>query len=349
MKTTPADDVTTRLRVGLAGAGIQHSSSPAMHVDEGDALGLRVGYELFDFDLMEGGAARLKDVLDGAEREGFAGLNITYPSKQAVIPMLDELAPEARALHSVNTVLFRNGKRIGHNTDWWGFAESFKRDMADANTGDVVLVGAGGAGAAVGYAMLKLGTHALTVHDTDLARASALVARLGELFPEQRVQICQDLRQSLANADGLVHATPTGMRKHPGIPVPAECLRPPLWIAEIVYVPLLTELLSTARRQGCRTLDGGGMAVFQAAMAFKLFFDVEPDIARMLRRFHSRHATVAAWERHEIPRPARHQSEHVRQARARRVWNDNACRDRRGAAQAGARARRGTGVLPDQQ
>ena len=116
---------------------------------------------------MQGGAERLRHVLDEAEKRGFSGLNITYPSKQAVIPMLDELAPEARALHSVNTVLFRNGRRIGHNTDWWGFAESFRRDMSDAHTDDVVLVGAGGAGAAVGYAMLKLGARTLTVHDTD--------------------------------------------------------------------------------------------------------------------------------------------------------------------------------------
>jgi len=294
VKHPAADGARKRLRVGLAGAGIQHSSSPAMHVDEGEALGLDVSYELFDFDLIEGGAARLEDVLEKAESQGFAGLNITYPSKQAVIPMLDELAPEAGALTAVNTVLFRNGKRIGHNTDWWGFAESFKRDMADASTDDVVLVGAGGAGAAVGFAMLKLGTHSLTIHDTDSARASALVSRLGQLFPERRVQVCHSLPKSLANASGLVHATPTGMRKYPGLPVPAECLRPPLWVAEIVYVPLETELLTTARRQGCRTLDGGGMAVYQAAMAFKLFFDVQPDIARMRRRFHSRLATAAA-------------------------------------------------------
>jgi shikimate dehydrogenase len=280
--------------VGLAGAGIQHSSSPSMHVDEGKALGLAIHYELFDFDLMQGGAGRLASVLDEAEERGFAGLNITYPSKQAVIPLLHELAPEARALHSVNTVLFRDGKRIGHNTDWWGFAESFKRDMADANTDDVVLVGAGGAGAAVGFAMLKLGSRSLTVHDVDRARALVLVDRLAELFADRHVRVCTDLATALADANGLVHATPTGMSKHPGIPVPADSLRPPLWIAEIVYVPLLTELLAAARMRGCRTLDGGGMAVFQGAMAFKLFFEVEPDVERMLRRFHSRLATVAA-------------------------------------------------------
>ncbi len=265
-----------------------------MHVDEGSELGLNVSYELFDFDLMQGGAECLENVLDQAEERGFCGLNITYPSKQAVIPMLDELAPEARALHSVNTVLFRNGRRIGHNTDWWGFAESFRRDMSDARTDDVVLVGAGGAGAAVGYAMLKLGARTLTVHDTDGSRTTALVSRLADLFPHRLVRACRDLNTALANANGLVHATPTGMLKYPGMPVPVESLHPPLWVAEIVYVPLVTELLDTARRHGCRTLDGGGMAVFQGARAFNLFFDIEPDIPRMLRRFHSRLTSSAA-------------------------------------------------------
>ena len=118
--------------------------------------------------------------------------------------------------------------------------------------------------------------------------------RLAELFPHRLVRVCHDLNTALANANGLVHATPTGMLKYPGMPVPAESLRPPLWVAEIVYVPLVTELLDTARKHGCRTLDGGGMAVFQGARAFNLFFDIEPDIQRMLRRFHSRLTSSAA-------------------------------------------------------
>jgi shikimate dehydrogenase len=142
--------------------------------------------------------------------------------------------------------------------------------------------------------MLKLGSRILTIHDVDDARATALVERLSDLFPDRQVEKCRDLSRTLADADGLIHATPTGMRKHPGMPVPAECLRPPLWVSEIVYVPLLTDLLVTARKHGCRTLDGRGMAVFQGAMAFQLFFEVEPDIQRMLRRFHSKLATAAA-------------------------------------------------------
>jgi shikimate dehydrogenase len=263
-----AESANRTYLVGLVGAGIQHSSSPSMHMDEGQSLGLQINYELLDFDLMPEGPARLAAVLDQAEQRGFTGLNVTYPSKQAVIPLLHELSPEARALHSVNTVLFRGGRRIGHNTDWWGFAESFRREMADVNPRRVVLVGAGSAG--------------------------ALAERMSSLFEDRKVRVCNDVGAALAAADGLVHATPTGMQKYPGIPVPAECLRPPLWVAEIVYVPLLTELLRTARQHGCRTLDGDGMAIFQGAMAFTLFFGVNPDVARMQRRFHSKLATAAA-------------------------------------------------------
>lgn len=265
-----------------------------MHMDEGQSLGLPIRYELFDFDLMAAGAAPLAAVLEEAEQRAFVGLNVTYPSKQAVIPLLHELSPEARALHSVNTVLFRGGRRIGYNTDWWGFAESFRREMADVNPRRVVLVGAGGAGAAVGYAMLKSGTLELSVHDMDRSRAAGLAERMSGLFQHCRVTVCDEVAGALANADGLVHATPTGMQKCPGIPVPADCLRPPLWVADVVYVPLLTELLRTARQHGCRTLDGGGMAIFQGAMAFELFFGVNPDVARMQRRFHSKLATAAA-------------------------------------------------------
>ncbi len=279
---------------GLVGAGIQHSSSPSMHMDEGQSLGLAIRYELFDFDLMAAGAAPLAAVLEEAEQRGFVGLNVTYPSKQAVIPLLHELSPEARALHSVNTVLFRCGRRIGYNTDWWGFAESFRREMADVNPRRVVLVGAGGAGAAVAYAMLRSGTLELSVHDMDRSRAAGLAERMSGLFQHCQVTVCDEVVGALMNADGLVHATPTGMQKYPGIPVPADCLRPPLWVADIVYVPLLTELLRTARQHGCRTLDGDGMAIFQGAMAFELFFGVNPDVARMQRRFHSKLATAAA-------------------------------------------------------
>jgi len=277
----------TAVHVGLIGAGIQHSASPALHMDEGRALGLDYRYDILDLDRMAGGADALSSLLDDVQSQGFAGVNVTYPCKQSVIPLLDELTDDARSLQSVNTVVFRGGRRIGHNTDWWGFAESFRRGMPDVLRDRVVLVGAGGAGSAVGYAMLQLGARSLQVFDVDPARALDLAARHAELFPRAQVAAVDDLTRALRSAEGLVHASPTGMAKLPGIPVPPASLQPPLWVAEVVYVPLETELLRVARQQGCRTLDGGGMAVFQAAMAFEQFCGRRPDAERMLRRFNA--------------------------------------------------------------
>lgn len=288
-------DTNTRsseLRTGLIGAGIMLSSSPAIHMDEAAALGLQCTYELFDLERIAGGPAALPDLLDTCQQRGFSGLNITYPCKQSVVALLDELSPDAAALQSVNTVLFRGGRRIGHNTDWWGFAESFRRGLPGVSLDSVALVGAGGAGAAVGYAALALGSARLRVFDSDAERATALAARLSNLFPDRTVQASASVEAALADVSGLIHATPTGMQKLPGMPVPAALLKSSMWVAEVVYVPLVTELLQAARQRGCQTLDGSGMAVFQAARAFELFSGIQPDTARMLRRFTSKLAAA---------------------------------------------------------
>ena len=270
---------------GLIGHGIQASLTPAMHEREGDEQGLRSQYKLIDLHALGLGAEALPELLQAAERMGFTGLNITHPCKQAVIPLLDELSPDAAALGAVNTVLLRDGKRIGHNTDWSGYAEAFRRNMEGVALDRVVQLGAGGAGAAVAHALLTMGVGQLTIQDMDPARAQALAASLSERFGAGRALACADLPAALAAADGLVHCTPTGMAAHPGLPLPAELLRPALWVSEIVYFPLETELLRTARALGCRTLSGGGMAVFQAVQAFRLFTGREPDPERMLRHF----------------------------------------------------------------
>lgn len=271
--------------IGLIGSGIQASRTPPMHEREGDEQGLRYTYKTIDLDRLGLGADDLPDLLLAAQRMGFAGLNITHPCKQAVIPLLDELSPDARALGAVNTVVLRDGKRRGENTDWWGFAEAFRRNMGGAPRGRVVQLGAGGAGAAVAHALLVLGVQRLTIQDVDAGRADSLAESLCARFGAGRAAACADLAASMADADGLVHCTPTGMAAHPGLPLPAATLRPALWVAEIVYFPLETELLRAARALGCRTLDGGNMAVFQAVEAFRLFTGITPDAERMLRYF----------------------------------------------------------------
>lgn len=271
--------------VGLIGAGIQASRTPAMHEREGAANGLRYVYRLIDLDLLGLGPDALPDLLTAAERMGFAGLNVTYPCKQSVLPLLDDLSDDARALGAVNTVVLKDGRRVGHNTDWWGFAESFRQELADVRRDRVLLCGAGGAGAAVAHALLTLGTGRLAILDVEPERAERLAADLRDRFGADRAVAVSDAEAGLAGADGLVNATPMGMAKMPGTPVPAALLRPDLWVAEIVYFPLETELLRAARAIGCRTMGGGGMAVYQAVAAWRLFTGREPDAGRMRRHF----------------------------------------------------------------
>jgi shikimate dehydrogenase len=273
--------------VGLIGAGIQQSLTPAMHEREAKELGLQYVYRLIDLDALGLDADALPDLLTAAQRMGFTGLNITYPCKQKIIPLLDELSDDARALGAVNTVVLHNRRRTGHNTDWSGFAQSFRRGLPDVKLDRVVQLGAGGAGAAVAHAALTLGIKSLTIVDTDHARAEHLASDLSSRFGADRAIAGTDLAAAMANADGLIHATPMGMAKMPGMPLPADLLSPGLWVADIVYFPLETELLRTARELGCRTLSGGGMAVFQAVDAFRLFTGAEPDPERMVRHFAS--------------------------------------------------------------
>jgi quinate/shikimate dehydrogenase (NAD+) len=271
--------------VGLIGAGIQSSLSPAMHEREGAAQGLRYSYRLIDLDLLGLTAAALPDLLASAEREGLAGLNITFPCKQAVIEWLDELSPDARAIGAVNTVLFAGGRRIGHNTDGSGFAESFRRALPDVRRERVVLFGAGGAGAAVAHALLTLQTRELVLVDTDTRRARELAEVLCGRFGAGHAVAMDDPAAAIRNADGMVNATPVGMAKFPGMPLPAELLSRELWVSEIVYFPLETQLLTEARARGCRTMAGDGMAVFQAVEAFRLFSGRPADAERMLAHF----------------------------------------------------------------
>lgn len=272
---------------GLIGAGIQASRTPALHEHEGDAQGLRYLYRLIDLDPLKLDSRALPDLLKAAELMNFTGLNITFPCKQTIIPLLDELSPEAQGIGAVNTVVLKDGKRIGHNTDCLGFAEGFRRGLQGVAVERVVQMGAGGAGAAVAHALLSEGVQLLSIFDVDTRRAQSLADNLNQHFGAGCAVAGQDLPSTLARADGLVNTTPMGMKKLPGMPVPVELLRGELWVAEIVYFPLETELLRNARALGCRTLDGGNMAVFQAVKAFELFSGVAPDAQRMLAHFQS--------------------------------------------------------------
>ena len=274
-----------KLLVGLIGAGIGRSLTPVMQEAEAAAQGLRLHYQLIDLDRTRQGVEALPMLIEAAQAMRFDGLNITYPCKQAVIPLLDDLSGEARAIGAVNTVVFRDGRTVGHNTDGSGWRWGFERTLPEADLSRVVLLGAGGAGSAIAHSVCRMKATELVVVDRDGARAAALAAELARQYSGVGLSASVDVASALQGASGLIHATPTGMDKWPGLPLPAALLRAALWVAEIVYFPLETALLRAARAAGCRSVDGGTMAVGQALGAFELFTGRVADAARIDAHF----------------------------------------------------------------
>jgi shikimate dehydrogenase len=281
--TVPLDSAD--LLVGLIGVGIQRSLSPVMHETEAAHHGLRLRYQLINIDQDVLTEQTLPHLLQSARDQGFRGLNVTFPFKQAVLPLLDKLSDEARLMGAVNTVLFEDGLTTGHNTDAPGWSRAFQTALPHADLRSVTLLGAGGAGAAVAHAVLDLGAQHLYVHDREHRRAKELAAALCKRYGTQRASAEADIAKAMGLSTGLIHATPTGMDKLPGMPLPAELLRADMWVADVVYFPLETALLKAARAAGCTTVDGGGMAVWQAVGAFELFTGIAPDAARIDAHF----------------------------------------------------------------
>ena len=273
--------------IGLVGDGVMPSLSPHMHEREGDLQGLRYLYRPIDLHELDLPAAAIGDLLLSASRMGYNGLNITHPCKQLVLQHLDEVTPDAEKLGAVNTVVIQDGRFIGHNTDFSGFAAALAAGLPNARLDRVVQLGAGGAGSAVAYALLTAGVQTLDLVDMDPARGAERTAELAGFFPDRTItaRTTAELPQLMPLADGLVHCTPVGMAAHPGLPLDISLVESRHWVADIVYRPIETELVREARAKGCEVLDGGRMAVGQAADAFRIFTGLDADAERMRTHF----------------------------------------------------------------
>jgi shikimate dehydrogenase len=275
-----------RALAGLIGANIQKSLSPALFEDACAAVGIRGHYHLMDLQRLPG--RKLEDFVSGARTAGFIGVNVTYPCKEAVLPLLGEVSAEARQVGAVNTVtISRDGSTKGYNTDRIGFRRAFEETLGrDAACGkSVVLVGAGGAGRAVAYALIDIGAESLLISDKELPQASRLTAALIGEFGPGRARIVTDPEAELSEAAGVVNATPVGMLGIPGIPIRVNAIAARHWVADVIYTPLETELIKAARGKGSKVMGGAGMCVHQAAETFKLFTGFSADLTRMQGTF----------------------------------------------------------------
>lgn len=259
-----------KLLTGLIGAPIAHSASPAMHEQAAEALGLRGHYQLIE--VAGADASGLRMMLEGVRRLGFAGVNVTFPYKEAVVPLLDELAPAAAAMGAVNTVVVRDGRLIGHNTDTTGFARAVA-PLLDASGNAVAVIGAGGVGKAIAFALANSAVTDIRIFDSEPARAQNLASLLQK---HAGVIATTDLDEALRGATGLVNATPVGMLPNRDTPVAPDKLHDRMWVADAVYSPLITPLLSAARAKGARIMTGRELAIYQAADAFELFTGLTP-------------------------------------------------------------------------
>jgi shikimate dehydrogenase len=277
-----------RMLVGLIGANIQGSMSPALFGDAFAAAGIDGYYHLLDADRLA--ERRLPQLLGAVKTAGFAGVNVTYPFKQDIIPLLDAIDPEAAEVGAVNTVsIAPDGRTTGYNFDRRGWRNSFLEILGpdSAKAKKVVQVGAGGAGRAVAFALMDLGVADLIIHDLDPARANALKVQLSSNYGASRCRLAGSLEQDIAGADGIVNATQVGMRGFPGCPVPVAAIKARHWAADVIYTPMQTAFLSAAAAKGARVLNGGGMCVHQAVAAFQCLTGVTPDVARLHRTFAS--------------------------------------------------------------
>jgi shikimate dehydrogenase len=260
-----------RFLTGLIGAPIAHSAAPAMHERAAAALGVRCHYQLIEI----AGANRdeLRALLDGVRRLGFAGVNVTFPYKEAVVELLDELSSGAAAVGAVNTIVVRNRRLIGHNTDSTGFASAARDLVAASEGGAVAVIGTGGVGKAIAFALAGLGVTEIRLFDTDRAKAANLASSLAG---EAAATIADSVEDAIRGAVGLVNATPIGMLPNRDSPVPERFLHDGLWVADAVYTPLWTPLLRAAQARGARVMTGRDLAIFQAADAFELFTGLTP-------------------------------------------------------------------------
>ena len=282
----PAD---RRFLTGLIGAPIAHSASPAMHERAAEALGAHCHYQLIEV----AGADReeLRLLLDGVRRLGFAGVNVTFPYKEAVVSLLDELSPGARAIGAVNTVavrdavntiVVRDNRLIGYNTDTTGFARAITELVRDPAQSRVAVIGAGGVGKAIAFALAATGVSEIRIFDTDRAKTEQLAAQLkshGEARPAGSVE------DAMRGATGVVNGSPVGMLPNRGTPIPDVLLHKDVWVADAVYTPLWTPLLNAAKAKGAEVMTGRELAVYQAADAFELFTGLKPSAVEMGNAF----------------------------------------------------------------
>ncbi|WP_409178229.1 shikimate dehydrogenase [Brevibacillus fortis] len=253
--------------VGLFGHPVSHSQSPMMHNTAFSETGLGFAYAAFDVE-----PENLEDAVAGIRALGLKGINVTIPHKVAIMPMLDEIDPLAKRIGAVNTVVSRDGRLIGYNTDGMGYVRSLVEETGIVLEKQVVtMVGAGGAARAVAFTLAEQGVKEIRIINRSRERAAVLAEHVGTIVPTKIVEQGEGAA-AIADSSLLINTTSIGMLPNvQETPVPAEWLHSGLTVSDLIYNPLETRLLKEARGIGATVHSGIGMFVNQGALAFELW------------------------------------------------------------------------------
>ena len=259
---------TTKI-AGVIGFPIEHTISPGIHNAAFAALRLDCVYLPFAVRPENLGRA-----IAGLSSLGIIGINVTIPHKETVIQYLNEISEEARRIGAVNTVVIKQERLIGHNTDGKGFVQALKEEgKIDIQGKKVIILGAGGAGRAVAVQSGLEGAGELIIFDKEEERARRLSADIKRDIPQLRVETVSrnEIKPNLNEADILVNATPAGMKADDELIINSQWLLPRTLVFDLIYNPQETRLMQAARKRGCAVVGGLGMLIHQGALSFELW------------------------------------------------------------------------------
>ena len=276
------------IKLGLLGNNLGRSRAKNLHELLGELHGLDVTYQPMDL-IHSDPPVSIARELERCKNEGFRGVNVTHPYKVEAFAHITTMPGFPEGLTSVNTVLFADEGLLADNTDFSGCCQAFRHQFgSDFKPGRVLMLGAGGVGVAIAFALKQFGVEELVVKDLNEDTSSALVAQLSASGMSVRLPH-GDLLAEMQQADGLVNATPVGMFQYPGNPFPEGGFKDQRWAFDAVYTPENTEFLDMCRRRGIETLSGFYLFLFQGLDAFKHFTGITADAGAVepafLRRF----------------------------------------------------------------
>ncbi|WP_302621290.1 shikimate dehydrogenase [Bacillus sp. FJAT-27225] len=261
---------------GVIGNPIAQSKSPIMHNDLFGYYGIEAYYQPF---LIEKG--ELAKAVDGIRALGIAGFNVTVPFKSEIIPLLDYIDPLAKEIGAVNTVINEGGKLTGYNTDGTGFLKSLEDEGFSTKGADVLVIGAGGAARAISFAIAQTKPKRIDFCNRSTENATRLAEEIAAHVPSSPLTL-REAEREINKYGVVIQTTPSGMfPKDKEMPLHLENLKTPLVVADIIYNPMETRFLETARKSGALTINGLGMFIHQGALAFDIWTGIRPDTERM--------------------------------------------------------------------